>query len=93
MSYIYLRCDHCDEENDVHVDDIYDDFLSEVNKRQLAEDLVEDGWIDEEEALSTVRNYKDQEFNSALIKLAQNRIQLTKEEEDLILKMANKFSV
>jgi hypothetical protein len=91
MSYITIQCDTCQCDTEVWVDDIYDEFYQYADKDDLVEDLRLDGWIDVEDYLSKVRNCKDVDFNNALVKLAQNRIQLTKEEEELILKIANKF--
>lgn len=91
MSYIRVDCDHCGRGHDIWVDEIYDDFFYEVDKKRLVKDLVKDGWLDESDVMEPTRNYKDTDFNNVLIKLSEVRVQLTKEEEDLILKIANKF--
>jgi hypothetical protein len=91
MSYITVDCNNCNRNHEVWIDDIYDDFLFEVDKERLAKDLLEDGWIDENEIMPVSRNYRDVEFNKAVIKLSKNRVQLTKEEEELILKISSRF--
>jgi hypothetical protein len=86
MSYITVDCNNCNRNHEVWIDDIYDDFHFEVDKERLANDLLEDEWIDENES-----HRKYVEFNKAVIKLSENRIQLTKEEEELILKISSRF--
>lgn len=71
---------------DVNLDEIYEE-LSSLDKKELAEWLKEDGYLDEENALSLYEN----EFEEIINKIKQNRLLLTNEEDEILRKISNRF--
>ena len=76
----------------IHVDleDVYDD-LSKSEKEMLVD------WLEQDDILPTIKvsNYSglmNQEFNDGCSKLAQSYYRLSKEDEELIVKIMKKYS-
>jgi hypothetical protein len=75
-----------------------DDVLSSLNGdelQQLADELYDDGYVPSqvEEVLSGVAGHgvSADLFSEALGRLGTHRLELSKDEEELILKLASKF--
>jgi hypothetical protein len=76
----------------IHVDleDVYDD-LSKSEKQMLVD------WLEQDDILPTIKvsNYSglmNQEFNDVCSKLAQSYYRMSKEDEELIVKIMKKYS-
>lgn len=76
----------------IHVDleDVYDD-LSKSEKEMLVD------WLEQDDILPTIKvsNYSglmNQEFNDVCSKLAQSYYRMSKEDEELIVKIMKKYS-
>lgn len=83
MAYIFTE---------VEVDIDVDDFLESCSRREK-EDLVrrlKEGGLWEDTASENL-NIMDLEWNETLTKLANARLRLTNEEEEIIKKIANKY--
>ena len=78
---------------DIDLDEVYDG-LSSSEKNHLVDWLKEDGYIEDPETneFPSSENYKDDEWVGIIQKLAQNRHQLTLEEEELIKSISNKLA-
>jgi len=79
-----------DVDIDVDVAEFYGD-CSDREKKELAEYLIEDGFIPGRTEQAGEDNLMDVTYNNALNKLYSKRIYLTLEEEQFIINLANKF--
>jgi hypothetical protein len=78
-------------ETEAEMDISIDDFISECSTEEieeLVEALREDGYITAKDLLTD--SFPDTELSQALTKIAQFRMQLTVEEEELIKKIGNR---
>ena len=77
---------------DIDLEDVYKG-LSISARNTLVGWLKEDGYIEDPgtNEFSSSENYKDDEWVGIIQKLAQNRHQLTLEEEELIKSISNKL--
>lgn len=70
------------------------DALSNSEKQELIDYLVDENYITSQNKISTSKNnitLQQQEFENALENLKQNRLRLSNEEEQLIINISNKF--
>ena len=75
---------------EVDVADFYGD-CSDREKKELAEYLIEDGFVPGQTEQVGEDNLTDVTYKEALNKLYSKRIYLTLEEEQVILNLANKY--
>jgi hypothetical protein len=75
---------------DVDIDDIVSGMTS-WEKQELADELYEDGYTPKALEGSTPNIGADTEFDEQVMKLIGNAWRLTKEDEETILKIANKI--
>ena len=82
----------------INVDLDIDDVLSEMNSseiQKLVDDLYDDGYVPSQMELvkGDIEGYGvvADLFSEALDRLSTHRLELSKEEEELILKLASKF--
>lgn len=75
---------------EIDVDEFYND-CSDREKEELAEYLIEDGFIPGRSTEVGENNLMDITYKNALDKLYSKRIYLTLEEEQFIINLANKF--
>ena len=70
------------------------DALSNSEKQELIDYLIDENYITSQNKISTSKNnttLQQQEFENALENLKQNRLRLSNEEEQLIINISNKF--
>lgn len=70
------------------------DALSNSEKQELIDYLVDENYITSQNKISASKNnltLQQQEFENALENLKQNRLRLSNEEESLIIRIANRF--
>ena len=75
---------------DIDIDDILWG-MSDYEKQELVDDLYEDGYVAKKDIQNTDGDLD--EFDSAVSKLLGNGWKLTKEDEETILRIANKIIV
>jgi ribosomal protein S8 len=84
-----------DVEAEVEIDiEEFVDALSSKEKQELIDYLVDEGYINSANKISASKSnvtLQQREFETALENLKQNRLRLSNEEEQLIIKMANRF--
>lgn len=73
---------------DIDIDDILYSMMS-YEKQQLADELYEAGYIPKK--LERAEGPNDDDWNDAIEKLKGNNWKLSKEDEETILKIANKI--
>lgn len=79
-----------DVDIDVDVAELYGD-CSDKEKKELAQYLVEDGFIPGYSEQTGEDNLMDETYKNALTKLYSKRIYLTLEEEQFLINLANKY--
>jgi hypothetical protein len=80
--------------DDVDVD--VDDFMYQCNNREIKEVieyLIEEGHIEPQQVVgsNTSTSLLEYEFNEMLQKIQENRLRLTKEEDAILKKIADRF--
>lgn len=85
---------HYDIEVDVDVDVDVDEFLEECDNEeinQVIEWLTENDYLVNLKPTTSGMSIDEGEFQEALHKLSENKISLSKEEENIILNIAKRF--
>ena len=75
---------------DISVQDFYDE-LDYDDVQKLIKLLIEDEYIKGEDDNSELESIYEWEFNKMIKKITDNRVMLTKEEEELLKKISDRF--
>ena len=83
---------YTDAEIDVDVEEIYDE-LSYAEIDELVDILVDEGHVVRTSSAKTADSQNNSEwlFSNMIGKIISNRLRLTKEEEELLQKISNRF--
>lgn len=79
------------EETEIYID--VDDFLNSIDdeeRKELIQSLVDDGYI-KPQSIPKPKNILDLEWDEVIEKLSSGRLNLSKSDEDIIKKIANKL--
>ena len=93
MAYIYDDCEECGETTGIRVTPSrYVEACSMQELGELGNLLIDEGFITKGDILSDGKtNINDTAFAGALVKLSNNRLLLSVEEENYILELSKRF--